>query len=220
MFLKISFLTFALLATACSSPRSSQDDAKSPQGQPPSSPNPQNQPEDTPNPQPRPTHEPDEPTIKGRSLGFKKHSDGTLAFGVTYTLASDQDGLKWMATFTTDITDAEIQKLPEAMYWAVIYKTGERSLFNAEDAAKMKVSRAALKIGQIKMTTSKESIASVILAQQSGFLSFGTTPKNALNTPSFVIELGSLCRSSPEYFSNLTNNKKCYDIKTDDVGLK
>lgn len=160
-------------------------------------------------------------TVKGRSLQILKKPNSTdLSFGVVYTLDSDQNGMAWQITYKTDITDAELKSLPETMYWNVHYKIGEKPRIDAFDAEDFAIDKSRLRLGQMKLTKPKKVLAEIILMQQDGFLTFGTSPLGALNNPKFVINLGDLCRTSPEYFSNNTNTKKCYEINLDDVGLK
>jgi hypothetical protein len=48
-----------------------------------------------------------------RQLGILKNSStGKLSFGVTYTLASDPDGVNWRITFSTDLSSNELAGLP------------------------------------------------------------------------------------------------------------
>ena len=159
-------------------------------------------------------------TVKGRSLQIAKRSNsGDLSFGVIYSLASDQDGMSWQITYKTDITDAELKTLPDTMYWNVIYKLGETPRISAQDAADFALDKTQIRLGQMKITKPKNILAEIILTQQDGFIAFGTSPATTLSDPKFLIDLGDLCKASPEYFANITNTKKCSEIKVEDVGL-
>lgn len=159
-------------------------------------------------------------TVKGRSLQLvKKPNSNDLAFGVVYSLASDRDGMTWLITFKTDITDAELKQLPDTMYWNVHYQLGAKPRINAVDAMNFTIEKNQIRQGQIKITGPKYILAEILMMQKDGFLMFGTNPSETLTSPKFVLDLGALCKSAPEYFSNITNRKRCHEIKLEDVGL-
>jgi hypothetical protein len=129
---------------------------------------------------------------------------------------SDPDGLSWIITFRTDISDAELKSLPDTIYWNM-FGAGSTIVFPATSSPS--IPKAFLKMGQIKLAKPKFGVAQTILTQQDGRLVFGTSPQEAVLHPRFTMEIGDICHKSPEYFSNLTNNLKCFEVREADVGL-
>lgn len=152
----------------------------------------------------------------GRTLKILKDPvTNKLSFGAIYTLDSDPDGMSLLFTFKTDISDSELANLPEEIYWNVLGGDGLIAVPATSTASKLP--KSSIKIGQI-MVKSSYSTARAILSLKDGKLLFGVSPESTLSNPKFNLDVGEICSSSSDLFTNLTNDKKCHEIVESDVG--
>ena len=151
-------------------------------------------------------------TELGTKLTIKHDSQNTPQFGVTYTLGDDTDGMSYLITYSTILSNLDLNNLPSKIRWNVYLANSNSYLYDWSEAKTL--TKSSLLLNQRRLTDSN-ALKLLLVNQSNSFLVFAFDQKN---TPAFHIAIGEMCLAYPQLFKDLTgHNKKCSELTDADV---
>jgi hypothetical protein len=141
------------------------------------------------------------------------NAEGKWAFGAVYTLAEDPNGMGLLINYSLKVDMAQLRAAPAQLIWNVV-DVSKNQFVLPWDPARI-ISRAQLRTHQISIRDEAQLIALLPAMKELKlvFVAAGDPDRKIL----YHLDLARLCMENPNYFKNLTNEKKCYEITPNDV---
>lgn len=151
----------------------------------------------------------------GKSLSLSTDpGTGKYQLGVQFAYGPDLVGgtfnLNWSILFTSTISNQELNNLPPKIKWNLYNAKSDKYLTNwsqqpLEEKQQLHQASISLVDTLAKQTIGSQADLYLVFADQDG-------------KPLYNLNIGNLCKKSPNYFINLTETeKKCFQVNIQDV---